>query len=152
MIRKSPKLRQARKILRDFKITHRIYWTGQTHCMAGMAMVKESHIVVWPWKTMTLESLLSTIMHEIGHILDYREGKYKEYLVGNLTTQKLFNKWARQALKAERSADKRGKKLLKEFFPGIKFLGSYGGSQGRTHIRQLTKIYAEDLGYRVPKN
>lgn len=64
--------------------------------------------------------VISTFFHELGHHLDYHNGKYPSFY----QSTPLY-KQRRVALKAELSADRLGQKLCKKYFPKIKYHTSY---------------------------
>lgn len=64
---------------------------------------------------------LSEFFHELGHIVDYRNGIFKDYY-RVVPTQKALRKYA---LRAELHTDETGSKLMKKYFPKSRFIWTY---------------------------
>lgn len=160
MITKTSKeIKIVRKILKEHKIRCRILWKEEGYGVDGFAVVKKNLIVAYGKKTrlrngildysvrQSKTTILSTIFHEMGHVIDYRNGKYKFYLEGLIGNQKDFNVWKKSMLKAERSADIFGKKMLKKYFPKLKFQGYYSGNKGKRVVARTIEYVGNQLGY-----
>lgn len=80
-----------------------------------------------------------TACHEVQHILNKRNGKYK--IFHNCKRPQWQDKYAlATALRAEMYTDKQALILLKRHFPGCKAYGRYNKSDG-PKIRQYMKGY-----------
>ncbi len=137
--------------MKKSRIKHRFVWNPKTVSYDGYALVQKNLIVVHTvtpelnffkisQHPMAINYFLSVVFHEMGHILSYRNGKYREYNRGldtNKITPKKFKIWASQALKAERLADKIGKQLMKKHFPKLNYMASYDGEGGKATINTL---------------
>jgi len=66
-------------------------------------------------------SVLSSFFHELGHIIDYRNGLFPGYYVHYPTKAYL----RRYAIKAEIHTDKTGKGLMKSYYPHDHFIETY---------------------------
>lgn len=63
----------------------------------------------------------SDFFHELGHMVDYRNGLYKGYYKLYPTKKYL----RRFAVQAEMHTDLTGSKLMKKYFPKMKYLHTY---------------------------
>jgi len=75
--------------------------------------------------TCTKNVFVSTILHEICHIVAYRQGKFKLYHSDNTKTKANILGIIRTGLRAERYVDAQAKKLMKGLFPGMRYDYSY---------------------------
>lgn len=77
------------------------------------------------------KEVVSTFCHELAHHMNLIDGKYKDYHDGSYAwmDRKDVEKSVKYAYKAEVYTDKRGKKLCKQWFPGVKYRVGYDGSQ-----------------------
>jgi hypothetical protein len=77
----------------------------------------------------TLQSVISIFCHELGHYENYLTGRfYKYHHLRGRPFMRAFKKkksLIRYALRAEIFTDKVGKKLCAEYFPDVKYRGSY---------------------------
>lgn len=105
------------------------------HC-GGFAIVEEDTIYVSTRQKTNID-LACTFFHEIGHVLDYRDGIYWQYYI-NWTSNFPFNieiaYLYKYAIKAEVSADRRGEKLMNRHMPGIRFKKAYRDRKDRVFL------------------
>lgn len=75
-----------------------------------------------------IREVLSACMHELAHFFQYKNGLWKSYLTYSPSESSHSNslrKYLRTALRCERDADRKGKKMMSEYFKGIKYIPSY---------------------------
>lgn len=80
------------------------------------------------------ESVWSVVFHEIGHIIAYRNGKYKHY-----HEVKDSECYFVEAIAAERYVDKIGKSLMELHFPEMEYVTSYKTKGARQWLRKQCK-------------
>jgi hypothetical protein len=85
------------------------------------ADVHESKISLCNDPYMPKSIAMSDFFHELGHVIDYRNGFYKSYYK-KFPTKKDLRQFA---LKAELHTDFTGGKLMKQHFPKAKFNHTY---------------------------
>jgi len=149
--------------LKHLGIKYAINWTKGKTYYRGYAKPEEGVIVVFGKKAVDIteskngrwkftfdycskEEILSTILHEIQHILMYRQGLFLNYhssFIPKKHGYKRFKKWAAEMLPAERLADKRAKRMLNRFFPRAKYAGSYRGKNGARAVNHIITQAAE---------
>lgn len=126
---------QLKKIAKEIEVKVSFesckYWVH-----GGHALVENNEIWVNP--NNTIRNIISSFFHEIGHILDYRVGIYKNYYVGNLNDVK------RLGLRAELHADKTGYWLCRKYFSKFRYSFSYRKKLDRDYLRSY---YEEMLKY-----
>ena len=103
--------------------------------IAGWADFDNEIIYIEPFLKKTIigakysynEYILSTIFHEIGHIVAKRNGKFKTYHYSNrkVFTKKILNSLLKTAFRAEKYVDIWGEKEMKRAFPELKYVKSY---------------------------
>lgn len=163
----SKELKIIYRLLKDLDIRYRFFWKRFNMAM-GQAKVRENKIEIfihipnkvlrqYPLKVsvrkQTKQEFFSTVFHEIGHIISARQGLYLNYNRGLFieeADQKMFNKWAKEALLAERHCDKLGKAMMKAVFPKTPYIGWYYGKQGRTFIKTFIEHVAYSHGFKLP--
>lgn len=78
--------------------------------------------------------VMSTLFHEIGHCVAFREGKFKRYhhrkMTENLTLEDRLAV-VRTGLRAEQYVDRWGEAEFKKHFPGEKYVRSYRNTQDK---------------------
>lgn len=67
------------------------------------------------------DTFISMFFHELGHYVEHVFNKYKTFYHSKTPLYKM----RLVALKAERSADKTGRRLCKIYFPDVKYESSY---------------------------
>lgn len=128
--------RKLRRIAASYgiKITFR-YLDGT---MAGF-MSRTKPIFIALEKRLTEHQIISTFFHELGHFVDRAEGKYaKFYLITTMKRDKVYLR--RNALRAELHADATGKKLMKSYFPELRYLKAYGTKKARQFLKDYYGI------------
>lgn len=74
----------------------------------------------------SIQKFLSLSFHEASHILNAREGKFKEYhTMSRRLTRQVLKDWIRTGVRAEKYTDWRASQLLKKHFPGIPYFPGY---------------------------
>lgn len=162
-------LEKVVSILKELDIRHRFHWSRLVCHSYGVAKPEKNLIEVFPYvvsdvafvtgkngrqyyrftrRRQTKQEFLSTVFHEIGHILCTRQGIYLEYNKGlkpknNKIKQKDYDAWASQFLKAERLCDKMGAKMLKEHFPKVPYKSGYSGRGGYSMVQNNIKYVAK---------
>ena len=112
-------------------------------------------ILIDPYDCNTDDSFVSTLLHEIGHLMASREGKYSFY--HNHGFYKTMPTWAlkryiRTSLKAERYVDRWAEKLCAKDFPSIAFQTGYRGEdEAEYHRNNHLKPFIEELSRRQAK-
>lgn len=112
---------QLKQIAKDYKI--KVRFVKKLDC-GGLAYSWLDKIVVCTTKKgkpVTDSSVINTFFHELGHITDYRQYRFRRYNSGMYT----FGYAKKFALKAERSADTTGKRLCSKHFPELVWKESY---------------------------
>ena len=92
-----------------------------------------------PANFISRDAFLSTLLHEVAHILAVREGKFKvfhELCVENASDKHLLI-YMRSAYNAEVWVEKRAAQLLQEFSPGSTYWYSY--SLGKLDTNKLRR-------------
>ena len=85
-----------------------------------------------------IDEFISEAMHELAHILNYRNDKYKIYHKSEAETVEEVEIQIRTAIKAEKYTDKVAAKLTKFFFPEIRFIKGYGTKKAIEHLKKET--------------
>lgn len=161
-------VKQIQNTLKKYYIKRRFYWSKSNIGCDGYAMVEDNTIVVYgkilinlskkpefnlEIRTPTIQQFISTVCHEMGHILSYREGRYPYYNRGlrvDQLNQKEFSLWASEMLLAERLADKIGKELtIKEF--NIPYISNYSGNRGKLITEAVISGLAKSAGLKIKK-
>ena len=102
---------------------------------AGLACLRRELVILA--KNADRETTLSTLMHEIGHIVAKREGKFKVYhSVGRVWTRKLVRKYVQTALRAELYVDRWAEREFKKLFPELKYERAYRTKEHRKWFRE----------------
>lgn len=81
------------------------------------------------------KTIVCSFFHEICHILMRRQGRWKSY---HLST--CDKKGYRFALRAERAVDKMAKKLMKIYFPRIKYESGYDEKNASEWLREYYRV------------
>lgn len=148
-LKNSKEAYKVKSILKELDIKYSFKWTKKSSSAFGYADCINNKIHVYS-SDCTKQEWLSTVFHEIQHILCARKGIYLAYNNGldpkNLTRKK-FNKWARQFLPAERLCDKMGKKMMKKYFPQFKFESFYLDKNGKEYVKIVINSYRDYYGF-----
>lgn len=96
----------------------------------------KSLIVVNKKQDSTLAQLATSFFHELSHAIQVVEGKHDRYYSHKFEEDPnpLY------ALKVELYTDKRGKELMKRFYPNLKYTGGY--KDDSFHLGFLTGYYS----------
>lgn len=78
----------------------------------------------------TLNNIISTFFHELAHYVNFKTNKYPLYhKIHNINKLRKiipeYNRFIRYCLNAELYTEKVGKKLMKEWFPTLKYKTIY---------------------------
>lgn len=119
--------KRLRKIAKEFGLklwfTKQFSISGEYHTGDDRAVVNLDN---------AFDHVASTFFHELGHHLDYHKGLYPSFY----GSTPLY-KQRRIALKAERHADKIGKKLCKKYFPKVKYHDSYKSDEDLDYLKNM---------------
>lgn len=147
MLKPQTAKRLLKKISSRFGV--KIVWTPLEDC--GAQTLPESGLIEinsrYGW---TESRLVSYVLHEIVHILCWKEGKYKVFHSGDMpdsmTTQELWV-YISTAWAAERYVDDRAELLMSEMFPDLTFWRAYGRLQHYKSWMDTTDIqqYKKEL-------
>lgn len=112
---------KIREFLKQFDV--RVHFVKRSHSLAygSLSLIEIGVEESYP----TNSKLWSTVFHELAHIICYRENLYKTYHHENRSKKKFARYIRRYGLRAERFVDNMAKKMMKEYFPKIKFEDSY---------------------------
>lgn len=111
--------KQAISIIRSFKVKYRISWDN-SECYA----LPYDEIIFIGAKGLSIQFFLSAVFHEIQHVLNKRNKKFFIYHnMNKVRTKKDIKRVIYTAVKAEKYTDKHAKKLLKKYFPDVKYIG-----------------------------
>lgn len=94
----------------------------------------------------SLDNVLSVFFHELGHLVNKELGKfplYHRYLLSDIPKNKR-RYFLATALRAEQYTDKMGKKLMKIYFPDLKFTPAY---PNKFYDKDLKDMRIEFQGY-----
>lgn len=108
--------KQLHKIAKEHKVKCCIYKHSHPH-IGACANPSKSQISIFIRPIYTVQKTISIFFHELGHIVAYRRGNYKSYYRINAGHDTL----KKYAYTAERHTDRVGKKLMKKYFPKIKY-------------------------------
>lgn len=136
---------EVKKIIESYDIKYRIRFdTGE--CWARPA---DDYIQVGlEGHDNTIQYFLSVVFHEMLHVLNYRDYKYRAYHhCGNntRTTKKLLKALIRTGWKAERYTDAEAKKLMKIYYPEIPFSPGYPSSYKKIYDKDWIASYKDLL-------
>ena len=99
-------------------------------------------------KKQELDFFVSTVLHEICHILAKRKGKYSVYhSPTDFVSMYEYKVYKRTALKAELYVDKMAQKICKKLFPNVKYDKCY---RTKEH-RQFLKNHLDTIKYKQYK-
>lgn len=158
-------------LLKSLKIRYRFVRRDVKTTWLGMALADKEMIVInlRPIKraeydeegdikyfneSLTMQEFLSTVFHEIQHIVSRRQGKFLHYQRGldfKNTTQRSFNKWASEFLDCERHCDTEGERMMKRYYESIPYLSNYKGKVGKIMVYKSIVEYAEFFNFTVDK-
>lgn len=117
MISKNSKLiKKLRVIAKSYGM--RLHTKPQMSCQGEYAHTKRT---AWINLSQTEDQLVSTFFHELGHHIDYSNGKFAKFYDNrsSLATLRAIS------LRAERHADWVGQKLCKKYFPHVRYEKAY---------------------------
>lgn len=117
MISKQSKLiKELRKIAKMYGM--KLYTKPTMSCQGEYSHNKKS---AWINLDQEHDPLVSTFFHELGHHIDYTEGKFVKFYDNrsSLATLRAIS------LRAERHADKVGQTLCKKYFPSVRYEKAY---------------------------
>jgi hypothetical protein len=127
--------RRFHEIAKEHKVRLRVY--RRDSIIPGRACPRESRIVLSLGTSYSISDSIGVFLHELAHILDYRDDIYRTYYHDH-PTNKSISRWA---VKAERHADKRGLKLAKQYFPRYKNIKMcYGDTDDREWLLEYYKV------------
>lgn len=112
------------KILKENGVRYRIV----KNLNGGWAYPKDNLVMLGITKDFTRNDIASLVIHELSHVLLYRQRKFFTYHnVGAKTrvTVKDAKIVVKIGLRAERYTDKFAKKLMKKHFPDLKYVDGY---------------------------
>jgi hypothetical protein len=95
----------------------------------------------------TRDSLVSTMMHEISHLLVAKQGKYKDFHlkpVGDWTKEDAIA-YKKIALHAEVYVDNYAEKLTKMYFPDVEYEQCYRTKKSRKHKQKRVVKMADEI-------
>jgi len=128
IIKTSKYFQQVLKVLKEYKIQG--YFGNKDGLYEAYPQESKIYVSLKEGKYRdSIREFLSSVCHEIGHVLCYRRGKYKSYNgCGRRVrfTKKRVRLWIRTGYKAEKYADRVGKELMKRYFPKIPYNPGYG--------------------------
>lgn len=91
-----------------------------------------------PWKSMviiglkgTRNDILCAFFHELGHIRDFRDHKFRKYNGGDANNA--YHK--KVGIRAERHADRTGKAIMRVYYPKEKYYSGYQTERGKKALR-----------------
>lgn len=134
------KLEIIKKLCKMYNILYRI---KNLHNSAGLAHIEKELIIIngdikFKKKKEELAFFISTVLHEICHILTARKGKFRvyNYIDPFKCSKKERNIYLQTALRAEVYVDKMAEKLCKRFFPGVRFVKSYRSKRDKDYLNK----------------
>ena len=127
-------LRDLRDYLKICKVKYRIR-TDCTFCGAS-GLANKVFIGLSGYNTKRRDDInrvYSILFHEIGHIINFRRGKYKKYHSGQ------FNRYSKKykrfiALRAERYTDKIAQKQMKIVCPTLRYVPGYSHKEDKKFL------------------
>jgi hypothetical protein len=85
---------------------------------------------------------VSSLLHEICHIIASRQGKYEVYHKDKTNNDKNKRIFLKTALSAELYVEKQAQYLMKMFFPGMRYVKSY---HKKEDIEWLNNVFLKDV-------
>jgi hypothetical protein len=108
-------------------------WAGYTN-----SKTKEITIIA---SDQSIEQIICTFFHEIGHIICMKKGKYKIYHNPDYRhNAKYHERIVKNGWKAEVYVDKIGRKEMKKHFPNIPYYGFYENANEEQKIEFETEL------------
>ena len=157
-------IRWNSKILDDLRQLCKFYQVGVRYAnragnTVGYANLKKDIIHVYLYDTRdkdkeTVQDVMCTVMHELGHILNKRNKKYYSYHSPREEfTVKNSEYTLRHGFNAELYTDKIGKQLMKLHYPKMKYKSGYHHCEAdkRWYRKNYLKDYKEYLNKRKKK-
>jgi len=113
--------KKASQIANQLDITCWIGYSGK----ASEADMDERAIYIDLNEAITIQQFWSLFFHELAHVWCYDHDKYYIYHNDALPHKQLGDYIRRMGLRIERYVDKVGKKLMKQYFPRMRYLPAY---------------------------
>ena len=124
-------INKLKTIAKEFK-TRLYLWNSDDGSHGQYCTIKKRIYVA---RYLTYRETISAFFHELSHFLDHNEGIYKRfYLVSSAQKIHRF-----LALRAELHTDKRAEKLMKKYFPKVKYIKSYRNKKDIQYLRDYYK-------------
>lgn len=103
-----------------------------------------------PSKKREMDVFISTIFHEVCHIIATRNRKYAMYHNSDLDSQKDIDLFRRYALRAELYVDKMAQKMCKKLFPKVRYNKTYRSKREREYLKKWLDRYPKKYYKEVP--
>lgn len=87
----------------------------------------------------TIQELYSMTFHEIAHIYCYDNNLYEIFHNDSLSEKEMALYMKKMAVRVEKFVDKKGKELMKKFFPSIPFVGAYDDPKNVVWLKKWVK-------------
>ena len=121
-------LKKLRTFCQFYQVSVRYYRTDNESSRSGTAWSAEGKVSICLGDSdgnTSIQDVISTLCHEIGHCLDARNGKYAGYNSGMWVSKQSARFCIRHGYQAELHADFVGKGLMKRHFPDIPYISGY---------------------------
>ena len=118
------------------------YWIGRTHDNVDGSSDPATETITINGSLLDRDRVISTCLHEIGHIVAKRNGKYSAYHDSTpieQMTRRDMAAFARQALAAERYVDRWALNEARKMFPGTYYWRSYDNQLDVIFLRKFVK-------------
>ena len=134
-------LRDLKKILRAFNVKAEFSEkTDVSHATPHLESVKVGIC------GLSTQQIISTVFHELAHIVVFREGKYLDYHdTSRDLTKKKAKALLKTGLKIERYVDKRAKELMRQFYPDIQYFDNYKDPEVVAYYRRTYQKRLKDF-------
>lgn len=124
------------------------------HNAGGLAKAHKSEIIVR--STDPSNTMICTFFHEVGHVMNFRNKKYITYHSYDNFTYSSILKFIATAIKAEKYTDKVAKKLMKQYWPTLRYRGYTKKGLTwlmKTHLKHIreSRMYRRALAWRRRK-
>lgn len=152
---KSQAIKKLKNIFKDNRVKYSFIKDGS----GGTAYPKESFIMVNVEES-NVTDIVSGSLHELSHVLLYRQGKYFTYhdvsrksIKRRMTVKnkiKLFKHLIKIGLRAEKFTDKFAQKLMAKYFPNMTYRNQYEEKwQIKWYRDNVTKPYKRYIRERM---
>lgn len=131
----------CRKVCRPLRIR---YTVSKNPLVCGTAVPPLGKIIVSSVGTKNRDQFISALMHEVCHVLAFRNGKYKEvheFSEKKLISRKMLASYAKNVLNAEIYVDKMAEKMTRELFPNVKYEKAYRGRREQQWLWKRTESW-----------